>query len=439
MSSMTHLDLNDCNLQLWRGKTHVQSPGYALLQGEDYTFGNGARMRARLHPRDINTRYWWQLGTAPLQPALGPARHTADLAHQHLLQLHREADEPSELTLAVPGSMTREQLSLLLGIVKQCPFQAVGLVNRSVALGSLCGAGGAVFHLEIQLHQALLTRIDAEGDTAHLRTTTPLPGCGLLQLQERIVELISADFVKQSRFDPRRKAATEQELYDALPGVLQNLRDASECNIEVSGYRARINREDLRAAGETLFASAKQCLAARTAEDRLLADPLTALLPGLADALPGIEILAQDALPTAMRAQQSQIVQRTEALHLFSALPYLPTDTLQGTAQLAGFVQATAVPDQERLTSNLTTQKTEPPTPTHYLQAGRARPLTTAAVEIHPGLSLCLESNACLLRDNVGSATVNDTAHRREQALSIGDVIALDGVEIARLIAVEDD
>jgi len=64
------LDINDSNLQLWHGDAHLQSPAYALLQGQTYRFGTPARATARLQPRDINTRYWWQLSTEALQPAL---------------------------------------------------------------------------------------------------------------------------------------------------------------------------------------------------------------------------------------------------------------------------------------------------------------------------------------------------------------------------------
>ena len=136
MTGPALLDLNDSNLQLWRAGEAVQSPGYALLDGKQYTFGSAARSAARLRPRDINTRYWWQLNTEGLQPALGPARHTADLVHAHLLDIHKQAGQPEEMILAASGSMQRDQLALLLGIVVQCPFNAVGLVNRSVALAS---------------------------------------------------------------------------------------------------------------------------------------------------------------------------------------------------------------------------------------------------------------------------------------------------------------
>jgi hypothetical protein len=134
MTTTALLDLNDTNLQLWHEDAVLQSPGYALLDGRQYTFGDTARSAARMRPWDINTRYWWQLNTEKLQPALGHARHTADLVHAHLLDIHARGGAPDELILAVPGSMARDQLALLLGIIGQCPFNAAALVNRSVLL-----------------------------------------------------------------------------------------------------------------------------------------------------------------------------------------------------------------------------------------------------------------------------------------------------------------
>ena len=45
--SIALLDLADCNLQLWHGEKHVQSPGYALLDRSRYVFGQAARRAAR--------------------------------------------------------------------------------------------------------------------------------------------------------------------------------------------------------------------------------------------------------------------------------------------------------------------------------------------------------------------------------------------------------
>ena len=113
--SVAILDINDSNLQLWHTEQPLQSPGYALLEGTQYTFGNGARAAARLQPRKINTRFWWQLNTQALQPALGPARHTGDLVHAHLLDIHQRGGKPEEIVLSVSGSLEREQRRLRNG------------------------------------------------------------------------------------------------------------------------------------------------------------------------------------------------------------------------------------------------------------------------------------------------------------------------------------
>ncbi|TNF89402.1 MAG: hypothetical protein EP301_03065, partial [Gammaproteobacteria bacterium] len=105
------LDINDTNLSLWRGvELGLLSPGYALLEGKSYRFGEAARNEARLHPRQINHRYWSQLDMEPLTPAFGPSRHSADLVHAHLLAIHEEAGRPDAVIIAAPGSLQHDQL-----------------------------------------------------------------------------------------------------------------------------------------------------------------------------------------------------------------------------------------------------------------------------------------------------------------------------------------
>ncbi len=372
------LDINDSNLQLWHGSTHLQSPGYALLVDRQYRFGNPARAAARLQPRDINTRYWWQLSTEPLQPALGPARHTGDLVHAQLQELHREGGEPQEILMAVSGSMQRDQLALLLGIAQQCPFAAVGLVHRSVALGSLHGAAGRLFHLEIQLHQAVVSELAQRDGKVELLRSLPLPGAGLLQVQERLVEIIATAFIRQTRFDPRRKAITEQQLYDALPDALRALGRDGETNIEVSGYRAGINRGELQAAGQRLFSSAREAIGAPQAGDRVLADPVASLLPGLAAQLPGFEPLAADSVRRALEHHLERLVQREQALSFVTTLPALAGAVTPAQA---------AAPDRRGNTASPRPDRPAPPR-RHPPAAGSSRPATGGnGAQPRPGLA----------------------------------------------------
>lgn len=419
--SVALLDINDCKLQLWHGDAHLQSPGYALLQGRQYRFGAPARAAARVQPRDINTRFWWQLSTEALQPALGPARHTGDLVHAHLQELHREAGKPPEILIAVSGSMQREQLALLLGIVQQCPFDAVGLVHRSVALASLYGGSGRVFHLESQLHQAAISELTGSAGSIELQRTVPLPGCGLLQLQEKLVETIAAAFIRQTRFDPRRKAASEQQLYDRLPHALRALGDSSETNIEVNGYRARINRSDLLGAGQRLFDSAPQVMGALRPEDRVIVDPIANLMPGLADHFPQMEVVADDGVRQALQRHQDRLIQRGQALSFITSLP-CPEAATTPPAQSSPVV-----------TADIAVAKA--PAPTHLLHDARALPLAAAGRALAAGWEIHQDAGRWLLRGGSEAPQVNGSPYRRDQALVLGDHIEIAGSRF-RLIEV---
>lgn len=409
------LDLNDSNLQLWHGDAHVQSPGYALLKDDDYLFGASARAAARLRPRDINTRYWWRLSTEALQPALGPARHTGDLVHAHLVNLHEEAGKPAEVLLAVPGSMQRDQLALLLGIMQQCPFEAVGLVNRSVALGSLFNPSERLFHLEIQLHQALVSELAVREGVLELQQATPLPGCGLLQLQERLVEIIAADFVRQTRFDPRRKADTEQQLYDALPGALRALHGGGVTNLDVNGYQARISAQQLGTAGQRLFDSARDAIGELRAGDELIADSLAALLPGLSQAFASLQVVRSSDIFDALQSHQEQLTQRAEALSFIKALPLL---------RVKNPTAATPPPP-------------EPETqPTHLLDGHVAQPLNTEGTALADGWAVYRDESGWQLRGNGGAATVNGNSWQPGQVLASGDSIRINDGDAAQLIEV---
>jgi len=420
------LDINDSNLQLWHGDHRVQSPGYALLQGQQYLFGVPARAAARLQPRDINTRYWWQLSTEGLQPALGPARHTGDLVHAHLRQLHTEAQQPDEVLLAVSGSMQHDQLALLLGIVEQCPFAAVGLVNRSVALGSLYSRGERLFHLEIQLHQAVLSELVTRDDLVELQRNVPLPGCGLLQLQERLVELIAAAFVRQTRFDPRRQAATEQQLYDALPATLQALRSSAETNVDVNGYRARISGNELEAAGKRLFDSVRESMGILRPDDQVIADPIAALLPGLAGEFPMLDILQTDDMRRALQSHEGQLVQREQALNFVTILPRLKESQIAEATPASASLATKDAPREERASQ-----------PTHLLQNHVARQLTNTPMVMANGWELFHSEQGWQLRGSGSAPHVNGHEYHPGQILGTGDSVSCAGVATITLIEVE--
>jgi len=420
MTTTALLDLNDTNLQLWHEDAVLQSPGYALLDGRQYTFGDTARSAARMRPRDINTRYWWQLNTEKLQPALGHARHTADLVHAHLLDIHARGGAPDELILAVPGSMARDQLALLLGIIGQCPFNAAALVNRSVLLASAHAAdipaSGNMAHLEIQLHQAVISLLAQSDGQIVLQQTIPLPGCGLLQLQERLIALVATGFVRQTRFDPRRNADSEQQLYDALPNMLQSLINNPETNVEVMGYRARINRAELRGASDLLFSSVTDTLGIAHPKNQIIIDPIAGLLPGLVEYFPQATLIEDESLPGAFQRHRNFLLENTSGGE-DGTLPFI-----------------TALPCKF---SRTPPAKVDVPTATHLLIDGVARALLPGGTAVKHGLELFTQDDKWTLRGSV-NASVNGANYSSQRPLVCGDRIscAEDEIFCAQLIAV---
>lgn len=413
------LDINDSNLRLWDGEQSLHSPGYALLEGQQYRFGLEARAAARLRPRDINSRYWWQLNTEELQPALGPARHTADLVHAHLLDIHEQAGQPQELILAVSSAMQREQLALLLGIIEQCPFDAVGLVNRSVALSSLYGGSGRVYHLEIQLQQAVISELKSDNGVVKLQTVFPLPGHGLLQLHDRIVEIIGSAFIRQTRFDPRRKADTEQQLYDRLPKLLHALVNDGEYDLDIAGYRARLSRKDLTDAVKPLLAGISGVIGTPGPEDHVLLDPVAATLPGFSVQFHNSQHLSDSNLPEAIAQHLDQLVQGEQTLNFITALPIL-------VPQTDDTVEIMVIPER-------------PVKPTHLMHGGCAYPLLVDGTRVDAQCELYFLDDIWQLRgDGLHSMQVNGVNYSPGQALFRGDSLdSADGYN-ALLIEVLD-
>ena len=269
------LDCNDASLRLWRDGQDTFLMGIAWFSEGRYQFGQTAWRQARRAPREVNNRYWHRLSTQPLSPALGPARHTADLVHAHLETLL--ANVSGELVLVIPGAMEPAQLSLLLGIIGTLPVIPCAVVHRSALIGT--GLAETCVHIELHLHQASITPVQIDNGMATAGETQLLPGFGLLGLMDDLAEIIGQQFVSQTRFDPQRRADTEQALYEQIPALLQALATQSEVSCVVEGHTARVSADALGAVGKRFSAALAPLI---PADISLVAfDSLLSSLPGL--------------------------------------------------------------------------------------------------------------------------------------------------------------
>ena len=355
---MRLLDCNDAALRLWQDGEGIWSPGIAWFAGGQYQFGEPAWQRARLSPREINNRFWHRLSTQPLSPALGPARHTADLVHTHLQTLL--GDVPGDVRLAIPGTMEPAQLSLLLGILQTLPVTARSVIHRSALIGS--AVGEACAHVELHLHQASITGVSVTDGIATAQETQLLPGQGLLGLMDEIAERIGEQFVSQTRFDPQRRAETEQALYQQIPSLLGSLVTQSEISCTVEGHTARIAREALAPVGAAFSRALAPLLPAGI--ERIALDALLSELPGLT--LPGESIsVSAEIIPRA-----AHLLEVTEGELIFQR--EAPCSGLVGPGNPPGIAAQEDAPVAEADSGHTASAAAV----THQLIAGHATPLT---------------------------------------------------------------
>lgn len=368
--SVAIIELNDAGICCVNARGDLTvSPGYALLTPEGIATGEAAMQRAYLEPQQSFNQYWWQLNLSPLPVTNKHARHYADMAYAQLLALHRDIGHPEQVVFAVPGSFDREQLSILLGLVKASPFEATGLVDAAVAAASGSDATGPLVHLDIQLHQAVITRLDV---AQHIERTgvEVISKAGLKGFHDLWAHHIANQFIRQYRYDPLHTAAGEQQLYNRLPVWLSALQGQAEITAELDSpqghYRLVLSRNELLASSASRLQLLQGKLSdLKTNGETLLISHRTGQLPGIREHLAPSATLDENAAITGCLDHLEVITGDPESLHFITRLPRKPTAT--GTSA-AAITEQVSEPDSPPVV----TQSKVHATATHVLYRHRA-------------------------------------------------------------------
>ncbi len=285
--------LNDAGITvLDENRILYREPGFALLEHDRLTTGNEALAEARLKPRHIQNHYWSELTTTPLVDRRFQHLSAADLVSRQLEQIwHKVARQGDTLVVAVPPTMKRESLGLLLGIAAELNIPLAGIVDAAVAATRREYRGAVPVHVDLALHGALLTRIAQDGQ-AQVDRSAVVEGSGVIALQDGWIKLIAEAFVRQSRFDPLHTAETEQVLADRLPDWLAaaSVADTVQLDIEYRGisHHAELESLELLAEAAPIYHNIVSKLRALYRAEDTPALQLTdraARMPGLGDIL----------------------------------------------------------------------------------------------------------------------------------------------------------
>jgi hypothetical protein len=370
------LEINDVGLVLVRdGEVVAEEPGCAMLDGRTVETGSAALRRARLKPLYAETRHWQDLGTAALPRPMPAAATYADVAYAQLAALAACIPEDARDTLlAVPGWYSREQLAVLLGVAREAGLTVVGLVDAGLAAAALEPVPESVLQLELATHQSVLTVLEHAGELRRSGCEL-LPRHGWMALQQAWLDLVAAAFVRRTRFDPLHEAASEQRLWDALPGCLAALGRDPVVTVDAVAagetLSVELSRADFAAAAAATYDAVLQALQrARPARGplQLRVSQRWAGLPGFAERLAGLrdcEVLTLPRGAAALGALAYERVLRRDptALVLVQRLP-VPLRSLDATPA----APAPSVPPGAR--------------PTHLVYRGLARAILTEPLAI---------------------------------------------------------
>jgi hypothetical protein len=435
------------------------TPGIAVLEEAVTLTGTAAAARVRLKPLLAQSNYWRALNTAPLTRPSRLIGTTADLAFAQLQSLFAGTESSSEgVLLAIPAGYSREQLGLLLGIVNETKVPVAGLVDAALAACSHEPAPPRVLHLELELHQALLTILEyTGGERAGLKRSRyeSVPRYGLLAFQQAAMRFIADSFVRKTRFDPLHEAINEQRLLDQLPQWLAQLVAEENATISIqAGERTleiELNRAEFIAAVESHYVE----LLRLVQNARVAGMPIALRLSQRVAAMPGL--LERF---TSLRDCEVQVLPQGAAA--LGALKY--ADAIRRSPESLALVYQLPTPPAEGVTSLRDDHSTPPQLrPTHVLFQGRAwalseKPLTvgwsTEGVQrglqlptAAPGISrahctLSRRNGAVLVEDHsTYGSYVNDERVVGRTVLTVGDRLRLGtpGVTLELIQLVRDD
>ncbi|MES3006717.1 MAG: hypothetical protein V4751_02995 [Pseudomonadota bacterium] len=417
------------------------SPGYALVNGKRIEFGERARQQSRLNPLHCYNQFWHKLNLDAFSRPVAHYRHNADIAFSHLQDLAAATELQGDVLLAVPGSFSRQQLAILLGLIKQCSFRAVGIVDSGLAAAIDQTHSDSVIHADLQLHQVVLSKLTRQGSEMVRESVVQVPGTGWVNLSDSLLQLMNAAFIQQARFNPQHNAESEQMLLDGLPGWLRddplaavngqggaapgaddeearrNLLISLRHNNSV--HQARLPRSSLHTRLQPFYQKIQQQLTLLDPEgrSRLLVSDRLQHLPGFHEEFGRqggrISTLTEDAIGAACLRYHEVLRSAPEAVHFVTRLRALGA-------------QDAAAPN------HVVTQ----PHPTHALIGHSARPLLdglllqrllpAAAGEVIQG-EIVSDGEHHSLRNASANVLINGAAVRPLQRLELGDRVQLVG------------
>ncbi|MFT4863412.1 MAG: hypothetical protein ACI95C_002643 [Pseudohongiellaceae bacterium] len=408
--SLKVIELNDAGIKIGTAQGIVaESPGFAIVFGDNLVLGAQAEQQARLHPTSSYNKYWHELSMEALNHG-NHLRHTADIAFAHLLHLAEIGEVDAETIFAMPSSYSHQQLAILLGIAKKSPITPVGVVDTAVLAAVAAGISSSALYIDFQLHQVVVTQLSVSEGLIHCEAVVQIPGVGSQNFVNLIMQQATNSFIEQCRFNPQHNAEYEQLLYNQLPVWLEQYNESQtnlvlELKTRDATHTAKMPKEGLIASLQGYYKKIAQELAPLIIDSRtqIILNKRLGSMPGFLASLPSdrrkVVLKPHDICQACINSAEN-IVHHSGSIHWVKSLPAKFADD---SGKLAGS-------DTEL-------------GPTHFLLFHTAIPL--AGLNQYLPDSIISSPDESVFVDSKTEFSLNDRLVSGRQRLRLGDTLDL--------------
>ncbi len=406
--SLKVIELNDGGVKIGTVDGIVaESPGFAIVSGEELVLGSEAEQQARLHPTNSYNKYWHELSMEALNHG-NHLRHTADIAFAHLVHLAEIGEIDSDTIFVMPSSYNSQQLAILLGIAKQSPIVPVGVVDTAVLAAVAAGISSSALFVDFQLHQVVITQLLVKEGAVYSESVVQIPGVGSQNFVNLMMQQATNSFIDQCRFNPQHNAEYEQLLYNQLPAWLEQYNESQtnlvlELKTSDATHTAKLPKEALIASLQGYYRKIGQELMPMLSDTntQIILNKRLSSMPGFLSSLPSDSktvVLKPDAICMACIQSVDHIVHHSGAIHWVKSLPAnIDEGVDREISALDDFL------------------------PTHFLRANTAVPLS--ALSRYSASSIVSNADGAVFLESKSEYSHNDRVVSGRQKLNLGDTL----------------
>jgi hypothetical protein len=295
----------------------------------------------------------------------------------------RLAEQPirdgERIWIATPAPAQPTGLEALLGIARRLGLPIDGFIDSAAVTTAALESERNTIVLELGLHHAAATAVDCEGSQARRRRSVLTERGGFIELYQVWLDLITTTMVKRTRFDPLHDAATEQQLFDAMPSLTREVASTGNTVAIVTKGKERfevaLTRDQFAQAAEPIYRSIIGLLH----QLRPAGAPLAIVVPRTVAELPGLwQQLEQFvgcelvSVPDGFAAAAASLLELPE--------PTTGEDSVRLLRRLP--LQAQAVLTDSVAREPLGQRRSGGPAPSHALLDGRAYSLSAESLVV---------------------------------------------------------